>query len=194
MPAASVSSLAYVALPAVSDRLWFFFGYLFVEALALPLGSTFYIAYLGARHPPLVVAIVGALGTAGGSAVQYLAVRWLLARPKHIPPWLARLRVRLETSVRGVGAAAFWTLFVIYATPLGAGPLKLVAAAAGYPLPKFTLAIGLGCLPYYFALAYLGERFELPGWVYVLAIGGVLVLGVGQWLLHRRRGAPEESS
>jgi uncharacterized membrane protein YdjX (TVP38/TMEM64 family) len=182
-----------LAFPPVFDQLWFFLLYLFVDALAFPLASTVYVAYLGTVHPPVVVAILGALGTAGGSVGQYLVVRALLTRPRGLPAWLVRLRGRLERAVDAGSAATFWALFVIYATPLGAGPLRLVAAAGGYPLPRFALAILLGCLPYYFALAWLGDALRLPAWVYAVLIVAVLAVGLAQWLVRRgrvRHGVP----
>jgi len=122
-----------LAFPPVFDHLWFFYLYLFVEAAAfVPLASTPYVAYLGRVHPPLAVAAVGALGTASGSLVQYALVRWLVRRPGRLPARLERWRAKLEALMTSRSGATFWTPFVIYATPLGAGPLKLMAAAAGY--------------------------------------------------------------
>jgi len=58
------------AFPPVFDRLDFFFGYLFVDALLLPLASTVYVAYAGTKHAPWLVALLGATGTMLGSIVQ----------------------------------------------------------------------------------------------------------------------------
>ncbi len=175
------------------DQLWFYFAYLFVDALFLPLASTVYVAYMGQKHLPLVVALLGSLGTTAGSVVQYLGVRALLRRSDRLPGWLVRLRDRLERTVRTSGHATFWALFLIYATPLGAGPLRLIAAAAGYSLWRFALAIGLGCLPYYFALAWFGHAVRLPTWVYVAAALAILGLGLAQWLARRARPCGGES-
>lgn len=164
-------------LPLV-DSLGFYVLYLFVDALAVPIASTLYIAYMGSRHAPLLVALLGALATTGGSIVQYLLVRWLVAHPALQRAWLVRLRARIVAAVGAGGQATFWALFVIYATPLGAGPLRLVAAVGGYPLPRFAAAILLGCLPYYAAVAYLGRVVALPVWAYAamaaVAIGATL--------------------
>jgi uncharacterized membrane protein YdjX (TVP38/TMEM64 family) len=171
-------------LPVV-DHLGFYALYLFVDALLVPIASTLYVAYMGARHAPLLVAVVGALATAGGSIVQYMFVRWLVARPALQWPWLVRLRERVVAAVAaGGGHATFWTLFVIYATPLGAGPLRLVAAVGGYPLPRFALAIFLGCLPYYAAVAWLGALVKLPAWAY----GAMVAVAIGATVIAVRRG------
>lgn len=173
------------AFPPVFERLDFFFGYLFVDALLLPLASTVYVAYAGTKHAPALIAFVGALATTLGSIVQYLLVRFVVTRPSGLPGWLVRLRGRIEGALTGSRHATFWALFVIYATPLGAGPLRLVAAAGGFPLGQFALAIFLGCLPYYFALAWFGHAVKLPTWVYASAIVAVVALGAAQFLARR---------
>lgn len=171
----------------VFDQPWFYFLYLFVDALFLPLASTVYVAYFGARHDPVLAAVVGALGTSLGSLAQYGIVRWIVTRPSGLPDWLVRLRKRIERTLGGSSHATFWALFVIYATPLGAGPLRLIAAAGGFPLWKFGFAILLGCLPYYFALAWFGHTVRLPTWVYASAIIAALALGAAQFLARRAR-------
>jgi uncharacterized membrane protein YdjX (TVP38/TMEM64 family) len=118
---------------------------------------------------------------------QYVAVRWLLAHPGLQWDWLVRLRGRIAGMVAGAGHATFWALFVIYATPLGAGPLRLVAAAGGYPLPRFAAAIALGCLPYYAVIAWLGRAIGLPPWVYAVAILGAIAFAVVAWMSGRAR-------
>ena len=172
----------------VFDSLAFFALYLFVDALAFPIASTVYVAYMGERHPPILVASIGALSTTAGSIGQYLVVRWLLAHPALQWRWLVRLRERIVGAIAHAGSATFWTLFVIYATPLGAGPLRLVAAAGGYSLLKFALAIGLGCLPFYTVVAWLGRAVKLPAWAYAViilaAVSGTALLAL------RRRGRP----
>ncbi len=173
--------------PPIFDQGWFFFLYLFVDALFLPLASTVYVAYFGSRHDPMFAALVGALGTTLGSIAQYGIVRWIVTRRSGLPGWLVRLRNRVEEALAGSHHATFWALFVIYATPLGAGPLRLVAAAGGFPLRKFSLAILLGCIPYYFALAWFGHAVRLPTWVYATAVLFVLALGAAQFLAKRAR-------
>ena len=176
-----------MSLPLPFDQLPFYFAYLFVDALLLPLASTLYVIYMGERHSPTLVAILGAFATTAGSVAQYLVVRWLVTRKRASSGWLGRQRARLESVVQGSTHATFWALFVIYATPLGAGPLRLIAAVAGFPLWRFALAILLGCLPYYYILARVGEAVKLPAWVYATAGAAFLALGLLTWLSRRSR-------
>jgi uncharacterized membrane protein YdjX (TVP38/TMEM64 family) len=174
----------------VFDHLGIFVLYLFVDALALPIASTLYVAWMGERHPPLLVGALGAAATTAGSIGQYLLVRWLVAHPAVQRPWLARLRARVVAAVRGAGEVTFWALFVIYATPLGAGPLRLVAAVGGYSLPRFAAAIALGCLPFYTVVAILGRAVQLPAWVYAaLIVAAILATLVA--VVRRSRGGGE---
>ena len=174
-------------MPAFFDSLAVFVLYLFVDALAFPIASTLYVAYMGERHAPWLVAGLGAIATTAGSVAQYLAVRWLLAQPKLQWAWLVRLRARVRGVLDGAGMATFWTLFVIYATPLGAGPLRVVAAAGGYPLVRFAGAILLGCLPYYAVVAWLGRAVKLPSWVYAVAMVAVIAFAGVIWMNRRVR-------
>ena len=174
-------------MPAFFDNLAVFALYLFVDALAFPKASTLYVAYMGERHAPWLVAGLGALATTAGSVAQDLFVRWLLARPKLQWGWLVRLRTRFTGMLGGAGMATFWTLFVIYATPLGAGPLRVVAAAGGYPLVRFAGAILLGCLPYYAVVAWLGRAVKLPSWVYAVAMAAVIAFAALVWMGRRMR-------
>jgi uncharacterized membrane protein YdjX (TVP38/TMEM64 family) len=178
-------------VPDLVDHLGFFFAYLFVDALALPIASTVYVAYMGERHAPLLVAALGALATTAGSIGQYLLVRWVVSHPALQWKWLVRLREAIVRAVEGTGNATFWALFVIYATPLGAGPLRLVAAVAGYSLPRFAAAIALGCLPFYFLVASLGRALRLPAWAYALLVVGTVVVTLALFLRRRGRGGRE---
>jgi uncharacterized membrane protein YdjX (TVP38/TMEM64 family) len=175
------------AVAPIFHHLWFFFLFLFVDALAFPLASTLYVAYMGTQHAPWFVAAVGASATTAGSVAQYLLVRWLLSRHAALPAFLTRMRTRLERTARSAQAATFGALFLVYATPLSAGPLRLLAAAARYPLWQFALAILLGCLPYYWILATMGKVVHLPAWVYGALLTGVVLIGIGQLALKRLR-------
>ena len=171
-------------LPLV-DHLGFYALYLFVDALAVPLASTLYVAYMGSRHAPLLVAGIAAAATTAGSIAQYLIVRWLIVHPALQWPWLVKLRARIVAAVGSGGNATFWALFVIYATPLGAGPMRLVAAVAGYPLARFAGAILLGSVPFYIAVAYLGNVIRLPLWAYGAMIVAMIVFMVVAFRMRR---------
>jgi len=56
---------------------------------------------------------------------------------------------------------------------------------ARYSIPLYTLAVLLGSLPYYYALALVGHVFHIPFW---LLAGGVGVVLIAILLDRLRRG------
>jgi len=144
----------------------------------------------GRLHEPWMVALAGGAASAAGSVLQLLLLRWILSSTH---PWMRRLapsRVKLEAAYRAYPSASFLALVLARATPLPDAPLKLVAAAVGYPAALYGLAIYLGALPYYFALAVVGRKFPIPTWVLIAATLAI-VLGVVIDRLRRRARAPE---
>ena len=166
------------ALLPWARSLWVYVSVLFVDALVLPMASTLYVAAMGNVYPPLLVAFSGAAATTLGSLAQYGIVRWLMTLAPARRGTLYRLRQRIERVGAAAPAATTAALFVVYATPLSAGPLRVIAAVSRFPLWRFTLAIGLGCLPYYYTLALLGRMVRFPLWILLPAVAIVGVLGV----------------
>lgn len=158
--------------------LWVYASVLFADALVLPMASTLYVAAMGNVYPPLLVAVSGAAATTLGSLAQYGIVRWLITLAPAQRGVLCRVRQKIERVGAAAPAATTAALFVVYATPLSAGPLRLIAAVSGFPLWRFTLAIALGCLPYYYTLALLGRMVRFPLWILLPAVAIVGVLGV----------------
>ena len=163
---------------------------LFVDGATFAFATTPLLLQYGKYHEPWVVALAGGAASAAGSAVQLLALRWLLAS-NH--PWTRRFapsREKLSDAMKRYPSATFLALLVARATPLPDAPLKLVAAAIGYPILRYALAIFLGALPYYFALALIGHKFHIPTWVLVASILGIAIgFLIDRWLKRRRAAA-----
>jgi uncharacterized membrane protein YdjX (TVP38/TMEM64 family) len=62
-----------------------------------------------------------------------------------------------------------------------------VAAVVGYPLTHYFFALLLGALPYYFVLALVGQKFQVPTWI-VIGLMGLVLVGVliDRWWRRRR--------
>jgi uncharacterized membrane protein YdjX (TVP38/TMEM64 family) len=138
------------------------------------------------KYDPTLIALLGGAFSAAGSAIQFLILRRLLASSH---PWMRRFapsREKVESAVKSYPAATFAALALARATPLPDAPLKLVAAAAGYPIERYALAIFLGALPYYFVLVIAGRKFKPPAWLLIAATVAV-ALGVLIDRLRRRR-------
>lgn len=156
------------------ESLWVLCLLLFLDGATFSVATTPLLLAYGKYHSPWVVAVAAAAASAAGGAVQILVLRWLLSG-RH--PWTRRFaptREKLEAAVHHHPSASFLALVVARATPLPDAPLKLAAAAAGYPVSRYCAAILLGSIPYYFALALLGHTLKLPVWV--LVIGAALIL------------------
>jgi uncharacterized membrane protein YdjX (TVP38/TMEM64 family) len=159
---------------------------LFADGATLGIFTTPLLLHYGHIHPPYAIALLGGLASALGSALQFAILRWLVSGRQ---PWMHRFaprREKLEEAQRRFPSASFLTLMVARATPLPDAPLKLVAAVLEYPIALYALAVFLGSLPYYFALATVGRLIDIPLWVLWAGIGVVMIaLGI-DWL--RRRG------
>jgi len=137
------------------------------------------------QYPPWLIALLGGAASAAGNTVQLVIMRRLLLSSH---PWMRRFapsREKIEAAVKQYSAATFAAITLARATPLPDAPLKLMAAAAGYPLARYALAIFIGALPYYFVLVWAGRKFKPPVWLLIAATAAV-VLGVAIDRLRRR--------
>ena len=95
---------------------------------------------------------------------------------------------KLSRTLATYPAASFLALVIARATPLPDAPLKLMAAAVGYSPLLYGLAILLGALPYYFALAWIGQVIRIPTWILVAAAAAIVVgAALDRWRKRRAR-------
>lgn len=169
------------------ESLWVLCLLLFVDGATFAFATTPLLLQYGKFHEPWAVAVAGGAASAAGSTLQLLLLRWAMGANLPLLRRFTPSRDKLEAALARNPSASFVALMVARATPLPDAPLKLVAAAGRYPLGLYALAIYLGALPYYFALALLGKTFKIPTWILVAA-GAAIVAGflIDRW---RRRGA-----
>ena len=169
-----------------AESLLFLCLLLFLDGATFAFFTTPLLLQFGKFHEPWVVALAGGFASALGSIVQLLLLKWALAS-EH--PWMKRFapsREKLAAATQRYPSASFVALAVARATPLPDAPLKLVAAAVGYPPLLYGLALFLGAFPYYFLLALVGSKVKIPTWVLVGA-GVAILLGALVDFLRRRR-------
>jgi uncharacterized membrane protein YdjX (TVP38/TMEM64 family) len=174
------------------SALWVYCLALVLDGATFSFATTPLIILYAPFHAAWKLALSGAIASAAGSTAQFALLRLILDSGH---PWLHRFapsREKLTTALSDNPSASFLTLAVARATPMPDAPLKLVAAAGHYPVRLYALAILLGALPYYFALAFLAQRaaelarqFRMPWWA-VLAAFAVVALGFGVDRLRRR--------
>jgi len=173
----------------MADSLWLLCLLLFVDGATFSFATTPLLLHFGKlKHDPTMIALLGGAASAAGSAIQLLILRRLLASSHPYMRRFAPSREKVEAAMKSYPAASFAALALARATPLPDAPLKLVAAAAGYPVGRYALAIFLGALPYYFALVIVGRKFKPPAWLLVAATVAI-ALGVVVDRLRRRRDA-----
>lgn len=163
-------------------------GGLFLDGATVGLFTPFLLFGAGKTIPPAVVAGAGGAASAAGSMVQLRVLRWLLAEER---PWLGGrwhdLRARLHAALERYRSASFLALVMVRATPVPDLPIKLVAAAGGYPILRYGLAVYLGSLPYYYLIAKAGEWTQVPTWIVIVAGAVVAAVALGERWWRRRR-------
>src|SRR5262249_53962669 len=119
-----------------------------------------------------------------------VAMRWIVSGQR---PWARRFaatRAKLASALAGSPSTSFLAILIARATPLPDGPIKWIAAAGGYPLPRYFAAVLLGGIPYFAVLAWVGHEFPVPPWVLLLIVAViVLVFVFERW---RKRGRPAQ--
>jgi uncharacterized membrane protein YdjX (TVP38/TMEM64 family) len=177
------------ALPAI-DALWKLSALLFLDAATLSVWSTPLLLFASKRFEPWQVALAGGGASAVGSVFQLMVFRWMLAHERAwMRPFLPS-RDWITATLAKYPNASFMAIAIARATPVPDAPLKLAAAVARYPLPRYFAAVVLGALPYTFALASLGKHLSLPPWL-LLAIVAVLAASV---VVDRIRAAARGSA
>ncbi len=163
---------------------------LFVDGATFSLLTTPIVYLAGRLHEPWRVAVLGGLASAAGSAVQFAVLRWAMASGHR---WMKRWtpsRERFESALRQYPSASFLAIVMARALPIPDAPVKLVAAAIEYPVARYGLAVLLGAIPYYFALALAGQKLRIPGWLIIAGIAAVALGALVDRLRKRRRAAP----
>jgi uncharacterized membrane protein YdjX (TVP38/TMEM64 family) len=159
-----------------------------LDNITLGLATNPLLIEAGKTHPAWALSVFGGLASALGAMVQLVALRWALSSKhtwaRRFAPSEEKLRGAMERHRR----ASFLALVVVRATPVPDLPIKLVAAAGGYPIPLYGLAVWLGALPYYYLLARIGRAFQPPIWTIAAAFAFIaLVAWLESW--RRRRAA-----
>ena len=149
------------------------------------------LLYHYARHfEPWQVGVFGAAAAGAGSTVQLLLFRWVLGSKWRWVQRFAPSRDRVEKALASSPSASFLAILIARATPLPDAPIKIVAAAGRYPLPRYFLAVFLGGVPYFALLAWLGHEFPLPPWVLLVLVAAIGVVFLFERWRKRGRRTP----
>jgi hypothetical protein len=167
-----------LVVPAAAPLLVFVLATLWTHgplAMLMPAAYEPILAHFGGLYPPFQIAVIGTLADLVVEYVDY-HVFAALCRGK-----LARHTVErgiVQRAIRWFNRAPFLTTFVFALTPLPDWALRLVAPAAGYSVPRYLLAMGLGRLPNFWLFAAAGHRWRPSGSVIVGLLCVSICLGV----------------
>jgi membrane protein DedA with SNARE-associated domain len=183
-------ALGSACIPIPSEVVMLFAGF----AVADPGGS-------GAHHHLTMTGIVlaGLLGTLVGSWVAYAIGRGgrleLMERHGHL---VHMSPAQIERADRWFDRYGEMTVLFGRVIPLVRAFVSLPAGVAKMPLPRFSVLTVIGSIPWVLALALAGHAVGgdwtsvRRGFEYVdYAILALVVVGVGYWILRRRRGGAE---
>ncbi len=161
----------------------FLFAYAFVSNVALAV----------VPHEPVVIwygAVLGVWATALVATAGTVAASWVDHRL--FVPLLGRAAAQSVLAGGVVGRlrdvfarAPFAIIAASGITPFPFFPFKVMAFAEGYPLGRYLAAVGVGRLPRYALLAWLGVVVEIPAWVLVVVF--LVLLTPSLRLIWRRR-------
>ncbi len=157
--------------------LWVLCAWLFLDSATIGVVTTPLLLLASQQFVPVHVALAGGLASAAGSLLQLLVLRAMLAAHR---PWMRRFlptRDAIDAALQRYPTTSFMAIAIARATPLPDAPIKIVAAVIRYSPALYFIAVLLGAIPYYWALAWIGHRFRLPAWL-IAAIAAVIVVAV----------------
>jgi ribonucleoside-triphosphate reductase len=131
------------------------------------------LLYFATYYPPLAIAIAGA----AGAGVVAFADYDLVARVVHHPRVAGVRGTRAyRWAVRRFAELPFAVVLLFSLLPLPIMAVRLLAPASGYPAERYALAVFLGRMPRFYAVAVLGRAIALPVWA-IAALFGAMVGG-----------------
>jgi membrane protein DedA with SNARE-associated domain len=164
---------------------WAIFGLMIIESCCIPAPSEvimLFAGYLVWKDDATMLQVVSA-GVAGNVIGSVLC--WTIGayggRPL-IDSWGKYVRLNhhhVELAERFFERWGAWTVLVARDVPLVRTFISLPAGIARMPLGRFTLLTAIGCVPWIWMLAYVGNRMG-PNWEHareVLHKGDYLVVG-----------------
>jgi uncharacterized membrane protein YdjX (TVP38/TMEM64 family) len=161
--------------------------FLFADGATVGLFTPAILLEAGKNHAPWKIGLLGGAASAIGSMIQLRFFQWALSGERR---WLTRFaptRQKLEDALERYRKASFLGLVFMRATPIPDLPLKLVAAAGGYPILLYGLAVWIGAIPYYFLLAKVGQIFPIPTWVIVAGAALIAVVALFERVVRRKK-------
>jgi len=185
----SLTTLAITALILLisfpfqqSSDLIFLLGYMTLACTFFPLPTPQIIMEYGGRFDPVLVAVIGAIGTCIAGLIDYTIIEYVL-KFEYIDK-LTHTKI-YKYSSWFFNKIAFLSLVLAGFTPIPFEPFRFLACAAKYNRLKYILSIFLGRAPRYYLLARLQRMINIPSKILIGSIILILLIGLLRVVLKR---------
>ncbi|HZN97571.1 MAG TPA: hypothetical protein VFB61_07580 [Gemmatimonadales bacterium] len=136
----------------------------------------------GQSHTPALVALSAAVISVVMEAVNYLGYGYVLRSRR-----LGRIRTASARLTSLFQRWPFLTCLLVAATPLPDWSARILGAMARYSTSRYLAAFLLGRMTSFWLLATIGQRFQPPRSLLVIAAVGSILLTYGTVCLRRLR-------
>ena len=148
---------------------------------------------MGRVYPPLLVALIGVVGTCYIEFINYYLYRWMILNPRLERARNSRLTQVIVALFR---SNPFLSIWLCALTPLPYWVVRFLGPLTGYPIVPYILATFLGRLPRYYLIARFGRWLPVSDFVLTLAavvmIAVALAIVIGRWIHEARRSPSRE--
>jgi len=181
-------------LPVRFSILTVYFVYMALAGTFCPLPTAAPVMYVATMWNPLLVTLLGTVGTGLANLHDYHILTFLLRRKRIALLRQTRWYVRAEAWFR---RAPFVTLAAASFLPIPVDVVRLLAISARYPRLRFALASVVGRAPRYAMLAYLADGLNMSIQTILLVLAATVLFGLTRGLprlirqIHAARGHTE---
>lgn len=179
------AGLIALVLPSWRSLVWYFLYAIPAHLMISVLANEPMLFAAAKSASPLAVAVAGTAGCVVAIVLDYALIGWLVNH--HL------IRTELDdsrgfrTAQRFFGKAPALLILLSALLPVPFYPVKILAIARDYPLPRFIVALVLGRLPRFYLLALGGQKIQAPNSALVSAAAALaLIGGWGLWRTIRR--------
>ncbi len=176
--------------PGIAGLVGFLCVTIFVNGPLAPLLPATYEPVLmvtGRIYPPVLVALVGIVGTLYVEFLNYHLYRLVIFQPRAERARNSRL---VQKTLALFNKSPFFCVWLCAWSPLPYWAVRVLAPLAGYPLGRYLLATFLGRAPRLWFFAALGLVLPISTPLLVGATAAMIAVAIGIATLRRLRPGP----
>ena len=158
-----------------SLELLFLLVYMTFACTFFPLPTPQIILDYGGRFDPILIAIVGAIGTCMAGLIDYTVITYVFEYKKFTT---LKQTKTYKYCAWLYNKVAFISLVIAGFTPIPFEPFRFLAAATQYNRGRYVLAILIGRAPRYYLLAKLQRMFHIPRSILIGSVLLILIVGL----------------